>query len=71
MSQIEWWEAIPLRVVRYCEFGKDLGRVVNDSKVSSKSWGGGGHDEESKQRDDSGEQEVGMYPVGQMANLSK
>lgn len=71
MGQIKWWEAIPLRIVRYCKLGKDLGRIVDDSKVSSEGWGRGGHNKEPKKRDNSGEQEVGVYPIGQMLILSE
>jgi len=71
MSQIKRWEAIPLSIVRYCEFGKDFGRIVYDSKVSSKGQGRGGHNKEPKKRDNSGEQEVGMYPIGQIDILSE
>ena len=55
MGQIKWWEAIPLTIVRYCKLGKDLGRIVDDSKVSSEGWGTGGHNKEPKKRDNSGE----------------
>jgi hypothetical protein len=71
MGDIKRWETISLRVIRYCKLSKDLGGVVYDSKVSSKSWGYRGRNQEPKERDDSGEQEVGMDPIDQKENFER
>lgn len=71
MDQIKWWKAISFRIVGYCKISEDLGRGVYNFKVSSKCWGRWGHNKEPKKRDNSSEQEVGVYPIGQRKILSE